>query len=132
MEIFGGNDVVDYFARDIPNDNDVLKRWSHISSQTTYVKQHKHVDFVPCNVIYHHQFIIESSTSLYSNRKTILRNDDGNWKMTFNYEGTITWGLSTEIKIDGCVLKNDSRNFGSALWTFDYWNGPTKDYWTHT
>ena len=98
-----------------------MKRWSHISSQTTYVKQDKHVDFVPCNVIDHHQLIIESSTSLYSNRKAIPRNDDGNWKMTFNYEMTNFLGLSTEVKIGNYVLKNDSGHFGrSALWTFDY------------
>ena len=49
--------------------------------------------------------------------------------MTFNYEMTNFLGLSTEVKIGNYVLKNDSGHFGrSALWTFDYWNGPTNGY----
>ena len=74
---FSGNDALDYFAKDIPKGNEFLKRWSHINSQTTYIKQHKHVGFMPRNVIDHHQLIIEGDLSLFCNGKIIPRNDDG-------------------------------------------------------
>ena len=133
VERFGGKDALDYFAKDIPKDNEFLKRWSHINSQTAYVKQHKHVDFIPHNVIDHHQLIIEGSLDLFCNGKVIPRKDDGNWKMTFNYEGTNSLGFSTEVKISNSILKNDSGIFRrSALWVFYYRNEPTNDYWTLT
>ena len=69
VERFGENDALDYFAKDIPKGNDFLKRWSHINSQTTYVKQHKHVDFIPRNVIDYHQFIIEGGLGFFTMEK---------------------------------------------------------------
>ena len=61
------------------------------------------------------------------------RNDDENWKITFNYEGTNSLEFSTEVKIGDSIFKNDSGTFGrSALWIFDCRNGPTNDYWTQT
>ena len=83
------------------------------------MKQHKHVDFIPRNVIDHHQLIIEGGLGLFCNGKIIPRNNDGNWKMTFNYEGSNSLGFSTEVKIGDSVLKNESGIFGrSALWVF--------------
>ena len=53
--------------------------------------------------------------------------------MTFNYEETNFLGFLTKIKIGDSILKNDSGIFGrSALWVFDYRNGPTYGYWTQT
>ena len=109
VEKFGRINVLDFFAKDIPKVNEVLKRWSHINSQATYVKQHKHVDFIFCNVIDHHQLIVEGGADIFCNRKIMSRNDDGNWKMTFNYGGTNSLGFSTDVKIDEFVLKNDSN-----------------------
>ena len=84
-------------------------------------------------MIDHHQLIIEGGLGFFCNRKVIPRNDDGNWKMTFNYEGTNSLGFSTEVKIGDSILKNDSGIFGrSALWIFDCRNGPTNGYWTQT
>jgi hypothetical protein len=67
VDRFGGKDALDYFAKDIPKGNEFLKRWSHINSQTAYVKQHKHVDFIPRNVIDHHQLIIEGGIGIFCN-----------------------------------------------------------------
>ena len=108
VERFGGNDALDYLAKNILKGNEFLKRWRHINSQTTYVKQHKHVDFIPRNVIDHHQLIVKGGGGLFFNGKVMPRNDDGNWKMTFNYEGTNSLGFSTEVKIGESVLKNGS------------------------
>ena len=128
---FGVNNALDFFAKDIPKDNEFLKQWSHINSQITYVKQHKHLDFIPRNVVDHHQLIVEGGTGLFCNGKVMPRNDDGNWKMTFNYERTNSLGFSTEVKIGESVFKNDSGTFGRSafnLWAFDCRNGPTNDY----
>lgn len=54
-----------YFAKDIPKDNEALKRWSHINPQITYVNQHKHVDFIPHNIIDYHQFIIKGGVRFF-------------------------------------------------------------------
>ena len=49
--------------------------------------------------------------------------------MTFNYEGIISLGFSTEVKIDDSIFKNDSGIFGrSSLWVFYCQNGPTNGY----
>ena len=42
-----------------------FERWSHINSQTTYIKQHKHVDFISRNVI-DHQLIIEDDLGFFA------------------------------------------------------------------
>ena len=78
VEKFGGNDALDHFAKDILKGNAFLKRWSHINSLTAYVKQHKHVDFMLCNVIDHHQLIVEGDIGIFCNAKVIPRNDDEN------------------------------------------------------
>ena len=51
---------------------------NHIKCQTAYVKQHKHVDFIPHNVIDHYQLIVEGGTDFFCNEKIMPRNDDGN------------------------------------------------------
>ena len=86
MVRFGGNDALDYFAKDILKGNKFLKRWCYINTQTTYVKQHKHVNFIPRNVIDHHQLIIEGDTGK-------------NWKMTFNYERIIFGDFQQKLRL---------------------------------
>ena len=63
-------------------------------------------------MIDHHQLIIESGLDFFCNRKVIPRNDDGNLKITFNYEGKNSLGFSTEVKIGDSILKNESGIFG--------------------
>ena len=131
VEKFGGKDALDYFAKDIPKSNEFLKRWCYINSQTAHGKQHKHVDFIPRNVIDHHQLVVEGGVGLFCNGKVIPRNDEGNWKMSFHYEGANSMGLSTEVKIGDSVFTSDGGTFGrSALWVFDCRYGPTNAYWT--
>ncbi len=120
MEKFGGKDALDYFAKDIPKGNEFLKRWCHINPQTAHAKQHKHVDFIPRNVIDHHQLIVEGGVGFFCNGKVIPRNDEGNWKMSFNYKRANSLGFSTEVKIGDSVFTSGGGTFGrSALWVFD-------------
>ena len=71
-------------------------------------------------MIDHHQLIIEGGFGLFCNGIVIPRNDDANWKITFNYEEKNYLGFSTEVKIGDSIFKNDSGIFGrSALWIFD-------------
>ena len=72
VERFGRNDALDYFAKNNPKENEFLKRWSHINFQTAYIKKHKHVDFIPRNVIDHHQLIIEGSLDIFAMKKLFL------------------------------------------------------------
>ena len=117
MKRFGRNNALDFFAKDIPKNNKFWKRWSHINSQTACVKQNKHVDFIPRNVVDHHQLIVEGGTGFFCNGKVMPQNDDENWKMIFNHENSL--GFSTELKIGKSVFKNDSGTFErSALWVF--------------
>ena len=51
VKIFGEKYALDYCSKDISKGNEFLKQWSHINSQTIYVNQHKHVDFIPHNII---------------------------------------------------------------------------------
>ena len=72
MKRFGVNDALNYFPKNIPKCKEFLKQWSHINSQTTYVKQHKHVDFSPCNVIDHYQLIKEGGLEFFAMKKLYL------------------------------------------------------------
>ena len=54
-------------------------------------------------MIDHHQLILKCGLDFFCNEKVIPRNDDGNWNMSFNYEGTNSLGFSTEVKIGDSV-----------------------------
>ena len=69
---FVENDALDYFTKDIPKGYEFLKQWSHVNSPKTYVKQHKHVDFIHRNVIDHPLLIMENGLKFFCNGKVFL------------------------------------------------------------
>ena len=133
VEKFGGKDALDYFARDIPKGPDFQKQWSHINLQTAFGKQRKHVDLIPRNVIDHHLLVSNGGLGLFSNGKVIPRNEDGDWKMIFDYEGGGGLGFSTQVKTGDSIFNSNGGSLGrNALWVFDYRYGPKSGYWSET
>ena len=99
MKRFGENDALDCFAKDILKSNECLKRWSHINSQTTYVKKHKHVDFIPHNVNDHHQLIIYGCPIFFAMRKLFFKMmiKIGKWPSTM--KGKFLWNLKHKLRL---------------------------------